>query len=87
MGFLTKRDETLASRTASSLPYHVGAMQVSSINTSFAGSNMRCSRCQRRRARAHSARLCSSAYRVFFKGNVAPAEETPNRGAASTTNS
>src|SRR5262249_40455272 len=35
--------------------------------TSRAGSNMPCSRIQRRRARATSARFCSAAYRVFLK--------------------
>ena len=38
---------------------------VSSINTSRAGSSMPCSRTQRRRARATSARFCSAACRFF----------------------
>jgi hypothetical protein len=42
-------------------------VQVSSMNTSRAGSNMPCSRIQRRRARTTSARFCSVAYRVFLK--------------------
>ena len=41
-------------------------VEVSSINTSRAGSNMPCSRIQRRRARATSTRSCSAARRLFF---------------------
>src|ERR1700719_1817536 len=40
---------------------------VSSIKTSRAGSSKPCSRIQRRRARATSARCCSAAYRLFLK--------------------
>src|ERR1700676_2150031 len=47
---------------------------VSSINTSRAGSSMPCSRIQRLRARATSARCCSAARRLFFKGDVVPLE-------------
>src|SRR4030081_540681 len=57
-------------------------VQVSSMNTSRAGSNMPCSRIQRRRARATSARFCSAAYRVFFEADVASVAEPPNRAAA-----
>src|SRR6476646_11426490 len=53
---------------------------VSSINTSRAGSSMPCSRIQRRRARATSARFCSAACRLFFKGNLVAFEEAPHRG-------
>src|SRR6516165_1233338 len=53
-------------------------VQVSSIKTSRAGSNMPCSRIQRRRARATS----SAAYRVFFEADAASLEEPPNRAAA-----
>src|SRR5712691_2503421 len=52
------------------------------MNTNRAGSNMPCSRIQRRRARATSARFCSTAYRVFFKADVAPMKEPPHAGAA-----
>src|SRR5258705_1774099 len=52
------------------------------MNTSRAGSNMPCSRIQRRRARATSARFCSAAYRVFFEADVAASEEPPHRAAA-----
>jgi hypothetical protein len=38
--------------------------EVSSMNTSLAGSNRPCSRIQRRRARATSARSCSAARRL-----------------------
>src|SRR4030088_3544541 len=52
------------------------------MNTSRAGANMSCSRIQRRRARATSARFCSAAYRVFFEADVASVAEPPNRAAA-----
>src|SRR6201987_1432204 len=55
---------------------------VSSINTSRAGSRKPCSRIQRRRARATSARCRSAACRVFFKGDVVAIEKTPERAAA-----
>src|SRR5208282_6298287 len=54
---------------------------VSSMNTSRAGSNMPCSRIQRRRARATSARSCSAARRLFFKRDPVTLEEAPRRGA------
>jgi hypothetical protein len=43
---------------------------------------MPCSRIQRRRAWATSARFCSAAYRVFFEADVASVVEPPNRAAA-----
>jgi len=49
---------------------------VSSINTSRAGSSMPCSRIQRRRARATSARFCSAACRLFFKAHIVSIKET-----------
>ena len=49
---------------------------VSSINTSRAGSSMPCSRTQRRRARATSARFCSAACRLFFKADIVSIKET-----------
>src|SRR5579859_1083141 len=55
---------------------------VSSINTSRAGSSIPCSRIQRRRARATSARCRSAACRLFFKGDVVSVEKTPKRAAA-----
>ena len=55
---------------------------VSSTNTKRAGSNMPCSRIQRRRARATSARSCSAAYRLFFECNLMTLKETPDRSAA-----
>src|SRR5215475_2943588 len=54
---------------------------VSSIKTSRARSSKPCSRIQRRRARATSARCCSAAYRLFFKADIVTKEEAPN-GAA-----
>jgi hypothetical protein len=41
-------------------------VQVSSMSTNLAGSNMPCSCIQRRRARATPARFCSAAYKVFL---------------------
>src|SRR6202163_1935013 len=55
---------------------------VSSITTSRAGSSMPCSRIQRRRARATSARCRSAACRLFFKRDVAAIEKAPQRTAA-----
>src|SRR6516164_8698621 len=55
---------------------------VSSINTSRAGSRKPCSRIQRRRARATSARCRSAACRLFFEGDVVAVEKTPERTAA-----
>src|SRR5215467_6247098 len=55
---------------------------VSSINTRCAGSSSPCSRTQRRRARATSARFRSSARRLFFEGDVVASEETGERAAA-----
>src|SRR5262249_29340604 len=54
---------------------------VSSTNTSRAGSNMPCSRIQRLRARATSARSCSAARRLFFESDLVALEEAPHRGA------
>src|SRR5690348_11646590 len=56
---------------------------VSSMNTSRAGSSMPCSRIQRRRACATSARCCSAARRLFFfKGDAVPPEKAINRALA-----
>src|SRR3981081_2793762 len=55
---------------------------VSSINTRRAGSNMPCSRIQRRRARTTSARSCSAALRLFFEGDFVSIEKPPKRTAA-----
>ena len=55
---------------------------VSSINTSLAGSRNPCSRIQRRRARATSARCCSAARRLFFNSDVMASEKAPKCGAA-----
>src|ERR1700730_14142577 len=55
---------------------------VSSINTSRAGSSMPCSRIQRRRACATSARCPSAACRLLFKGDVVSVEKPPERTAA-----
>src|SRR5262245_14342980 len=55
--------------------------EVSSINTSRAGSNMPCSRIQRRRARATSARSCSAARSAFFKRDLVSLKEAPYRSA------
>src|SRR6266498_2994533 len=55
---------------------------VSSINTRWAGSSSPCSRIQRRRARATSARFRSAARRLFFEGDAVTSEETGERAAA-----
>src|ERR1700730_6635522 len=60
---------------------------VSSINTSRAGSSMPCSRIQRRRARATSARCRSAACRLFFKGGIVPHEKTRKRALAGSNSS
>ena len=57
---------------------------VSSINTSRAGSSRPCSRIQRRRAQATSARCRSAACSVFFESDVVSIEKTPERAAAGT---
>src|SRR5271165_6242109 len=55
---------------------------VSSINTRRAGSSSPCSRIQRRRARATSARFRSAACRLFFEGDAMASEESRERAAA-----
>ena len=55
---------------------------VSSINTSRAGSSLPCSRIQRRRVRATSARCRSAACRLFFKGDVVASKKTRKRALA-----
>src|SRR5262249_19835474 len=62
-------------------------VQVSSMNTSRAGSNRPCCRIHRRRARTASARFCSTAYKVFFEADGASIEEAPNRTAAARNSS
>src|SRR5450759_1199360 len=54
----------------------------SSTKTRQEESSRPCSRIQRRRARATSARFCSAARRLFFKGDVVALERTPKRAAA-----
>ncbi len=56
---------------------------VSSINTRWAGSRKPCSRIQRRRARATSARLRSAARRLFFDGDAMTGEEAGQRATTS----
>jgi len=56
---------------------------VSSINTRRAGSSKPCSRTQRRRARATSARLRSAARRLFFDGDAVASKEPGERAPAS----
>ena len=51
------------------------------MNTNRAGSNMNCSRLQRRRARATSGRCCSAACRLFFKGEIVSRKKPPDCGA------
>src|SRR5204863_9534573 len=56
---------------------------VSSINTWRAVSSQPCSRIQRRRARATSARLRSSACRLFFEGDAMASKKSRQRATAS----
>src|SRR3974390_2791713 len=56
--------------------------EVSSMNTSRDGSNMPCSRIQRRRAKATSARSCSAARNAFFERDLVALKEPPYRSAA-----
>src|SRR5262249_555008 len=56
---------------------------VSSINTRRAGSSSPCSRIQRRRARATSARFRSAARRLFFNSNAVTSKKSGERTAAS----
>src|SRR6202162_1698572 len=56
---------------------------VSSINTRWAGSRRPCSRIQRRRARATSARLRSAARRLFFDSDAVASKEPGERAPAS----
>src|SRR5687768_15103963 len=55
---------------------------VSSINTRRAESSQPCSRIQRRRARATSARFRSAACRLFFEGDAMTSKETRQCAAA-----
>src|SRR5499425_2359498 len=55
---------------------------VSSTKTSRAGSNKPCSRIQRRRDRATSARSCSAACRLFFERDLVSLKKPPDRRAA-----
>jgi len=56
---------------------------VSSMNTRRAGSSTPCSRIQRRRARATSARCCSAARRLFFfEGDIVSLEKPRDRALA-----
>ena len=59
-------DQPLSARTATAQRTMLVLVQVSSINTSRAGSNMPCCRIQRRRA-GDSARFCSAAYKLVLK--------------------
>src|ERR1700719_1929468 len=55
---------------------------VSSINTRWAGSRKPCSRIQRRRARATSARFRSAARKLFFNGDAMASKKSGKRAAA-----
>ena len=60
-------DQSNAARAAASKPHHGGVGRGLVDEHQTAGSNMPCSRIQRRRARATSARFCSAARRLFLK--------------------
>src|SRR6266481_4205051 len=55
---------------------------VSSMNTSFLGSSPACILRQALRAAATSARSCSAACRLFFKGEIQMTKEPEDRGLA-----
>src|ERR1022692_2621065 len=74
-------DQPLAAPASAAKP-HLVEVEVSSMNTNRAGSNMPCSRIQRRRARATSGRSCSAACRLFFKADAVTVEQSPDRTAA-----
>src|ERR1700739_3442577 len=57
---------------------------VSSMKTSFVGSRSSCPANHSRRRFCPSARCCSSACAVFFKGDVVTVEETPQHGDRKT---
>src|SRR5215467_11215870 len=60
---------------------------VSSMNTRRVVSSQPCSRIQRRRARATSARLRSAARRLFFEGDALASEEARRAAAPGDTSS
>src|SRR3981189_3408296 len=60
----------------------LGVTAVSSINARWAGSRKPCSRIQRRRARATSARFRSAARRLFFNGDAMASKKSGKRAAA-----
>ena len=73
--------QPLAACATAVKPHHLGVGQKLSMNTSPAGSNRPCSRIQRRRARATSARSCSIARRLFFERDLVSLEKSPDRRA------
>src|SRR6516165_4690516 len=75
-------NQALAARATTTQPHHLGIGGGLVDEDSRAGSNMPCSRIQRRRARATSARSCSAARRLFFESNLVTLKEAPDRGAA-----
>src|SRR5580700_2078503 len=75
-------DQALAAWVPTVEPQHVGGAAVSSINTRWAGSRKPCSRIQRRRARATSARFRSAARKLFFNGDAMASKKSGKRAAA-----
>src|SRR5271157_1655763 len=76
MSVWNRCDQSLAAQAAASEPHHICAGGGLVNKHQRAGSSMPCSRIQRRRARATSARFCSAACRLFFKADIMSIEET-----------
>src|ERR1700730_4472559 len=71
-----------APRSTPPEPHQVGADRSLVDKHQPGGSSIPCSRIQRRRARATSARCRSAACRLFFKGDSVAIEKTPERATA-----
>src|ERR1700731_3106713 len=75
-------DQALAAWVPTVEPQHVGGDCRLVDNTRWAGSRKPCSRIQRRRARATSARFRSAACRLFFNGDAMASKKSGKRAAA-----
>ena len=82
---LEQAGQTRTTIAAAPAPASLGAVSAAaeaSTHTRWAGSRKPCSRIQRRRARATSARFRSAARRLFFNGDPMASEESGQRAAA-----
>ena len=75
-------DQPLSARTAAVRWHHIGADCGLVDKHQSCRSRNPCSRIQRRRALATSARCCSAARKLFFNSDVMACEEAPECGAA-----